>query len=184
VTEELIARIARTLDRKNVPYMVIGGQAVLIYGRARMTADIGITIGLPTGQVTNVLDVCRELELNVRTEDPEAFAAETMVLPAEDEGSKMMFDFIFSLTPYEQQALKRVNKVTLDGYPIRFASCEDIIVHKILAGRAVDIKDVRSILAKQGASLDTDYILKWLNEFEAMPEFAGVTKRFEELIGG
>jgi len=45
--EELLARIASALSRGNLPYMVIGGQAVLLYGEPRLTKDIDITLGIP-----------------------------------------------------------------------------------------------------------------------------------------
>ncbi|MBN2132367.1 MAG: hypothetical protein JW741_22895 [Sedimentisphaerales bacterium] len=36
----LIKRIARQLDASGIAYMIIGGQAVLLYGRARLTREI------------------------------------------------------------------------------------------------------------------------------------------------
>ena len=41
--QKLLKRIARELDRIKIPYMVIGGQAVLIYGEPRLTKDIDIS---------------------------------------------------------------------------------------------------------------------------------------------
>lgn len=38
--EALIARIAAALQVAGVPYMIIGGQAVLLYGTPRMTREI------------------------------------------------------------------------------------------------------------------------------------------------
>jgi len=182
VTEELIAKIARCLDEKEVPYMIIGGQAVLVYGRARMTRDIDLTLGVDSDQVGMICDLCKEADLNIRVDNPEEFSAETKVLPAEDMKSKFLFDFIFSFTPYERQAIERARSIELGGYKVKFATCEDVIVHKMLASRAVDIDDIRSILAKQGDVVNIEYIRKWLSEFEAMPEFAGIVEKFGELI--
>ncbi len=42
----LLATIATALDQASIPYMVIGGQAVLLYGEPRLTEDIDITLGL------------------------------------------------------------------------------------------------------------------------------------------
>lgn len=36
---KLIRRIAEALDQAKIPYMIIGGQAVLLYGRPRLTRD-------------------------------------------------------------------------------------------------------------------------------------------------
>jgi hypothetical protein len=40
VFKELIERIAEALDHSSLPYMIIGGQAVLYYGEPRFTKDI------------------------------------------------------------------------------------------------------------------------------------------------
>ena len=37
--KKLIKKIAKSLDKEGIPYMIIGGQAVLLYGRTRLTRD-------------------------------------------------------------------------------------------------------------------------------------------------
>ncbi len=44
--KELIKNLAVELSRKGIDYMIIGGQAVLIYGEPRLTRDIDITLGV------------------------------------------------------------------------------------------------------------------------------------------
>jgi hypothetical protein len=44
--QKLLKKIANELNTCNIPYMVIGGQAVLIYGEPRLTKDIDITLGI------------------------------------------------------------------------------------------------------------------------------------------
>ncbi len=180
--DELIARIARSLDNEKVPYMSIGGQAVLLYGRPRLTRDIDITLGVDTNRFETAARVCKDSGLEIRPAEPEAFAAETGVLPAQDVASRMRVDFIFSFTPYEQQALRRTRQVDLGGYVVRFASCEDVIVHKMVAGRAIDEEDVKSMLLKNKDSLDCQYIRKWLAEFGKIPEYSEMPGRFEDLL--
>ncbi len=41
--EHLLAKIATALNKAEIPYMVIGGQAVLLYGEPRLTKGIDIT---------------------------------------------------------------------------------------------------------------------------------------------
>ena len=65
--------------------MVIGGQAVQLYGEARMTQDIDITLGIGTEGLARVMDVCRACGLNIRTNAPEELVRDTMVLPAIEE---------------------------------------------------------------------------------------------------
>ena len=49
--EKLIKKIARHLDKDKIPYMIIGGQAVLLYGTPRLTRDIDITLGIDTDKL-------------------------------------------------------------------------------------------------------------------------------------
>jgi len=44
--KKLLKKIANELNIHNIPYMVIGGQAVLLYVEPRLTKDIDITLGI------------------------------------------------------------------------------------------------------------------------------------------
>ena len=98
-------------------------------------------------------------------DNPEEFANELMVIPAIDESIGIKVDFIFSFTPYERQAIARGNKIKLGTVEINFASLEDLIIHKIFAGRARDLEDIKNIILKN-PDFNKEYILKWLREFE------------------
>jgi len=182
VFEKLIKRIAQRLDEDKIPYMIIGGQAVLIYGRPRLTLDIDITLGIDSDDFALVEKVCKKLKLKIMSQNPEAFAKETKVLPAEEPKSKIRVDFIFSFTPYETQAIKRAKRVKINNYAVRFASCEDVIIHKMVAGRAVDEEDIKTILAKNEGSIDFKYILKWLSEFGKIAEHEDILTRWNSLL--
>jgi predicted nucleotidyltransferase len=180
--EKLIKKTARHLDRQKIPYMIIGGQAVLLYGRPRLTRDIDITLGVDTDKFESIEGVCKKLKLRILVENPKDFARDTKVLPAEDPDSKVRIDFIFSFTPYEEQAIKNAKQVLIDDYPVKFASCEDIIIHKMVAGRAIDEEDVKSILAKNKNAIDFEYVNKWLSEFGKIAEHEGISERFNSLL--
>jgi hypothetical protein len=62
---------------------------------------------------------------------------------------------------------------------VRFASPEDVLIHKIVAGRPRDIEDARAILAKS-PPLDRSYLLRWLQEFERTLS-SPLAKQFKEL---
>jgi len=180
--EKLIKKIAQHLDRQNIPYMIIGGQAVLVYGRPRLTRDIDITLGVDTDKFALIEGVCEKLKLKTLVENPQDFARDTKVLPTEEPDSRVRVDFIFSFTPYEAQAIKTAKQVLIDDYPVRFASCEDVIIHKMVAGRAVDEEDVKSILVKNRDIIDFEYIDRWLSEFGKIAEHKGIKARFNTLL--
>jgi len=182
VIEELIAKIARNLDEEKIPYMIIGGQAVLLYGTPRLTRDIDITLGVDTDKFFSIKNLCKSLRLKLLPEDSEGFAKDTKVLPAEETESRIRVDFIFSFTLYEQQAIKRAKEVIMDDYPVKFASREDVIIHKMIAARAVDEEDVKNILIKNKVSIDLEYIRRWLSEFSKLSEHKQILERFDSLL--
>jgi len=163
VFEELIARVARGLDRLGIPYMLIGGQAVLHYGEPRLTKDIDITLGVDIERLGDMLRMASDLGLVVTKEDIEAFAELTRVLPCMDPSTGIRVDFIFSFLEYERQAIARAARKTIGGSQVNVAALEDVIILKIAAGRPRDLEDVLSMLLKN-PKRDDSYIIDWLKQ--------------------
>jgi hypothetical protein len=98
---ELIEKLAQAFDARAIPYMIIGGQAVLLYGEPRLTQDIDVTLGAtPEERLSDVLAAAAEAGCAPLVDDPAAFAAQTMVLPCASQAG-LRIDPIFSSTPYE-----------------------------------------------------------------------------------
>jgi predicted nucleotidyltransferase len=162
---QAIERIVEALDQGGIPYMIIGGQAVLLYGEPRLTRDIDITLGIGPESIDKLIDILASLDLKPLIDDPTEFVRETLVLPCEIPDANIRVDFVFSTSEYERQALNRVNSVSFGNVTVRFAALEDLIIHKIVAGRPRDLEDVKSILRKN-QNVDEDYIRLWLRRFE------------------
>lgn len=143
----LLDRVGAALDRAGIPYMVIGGQAVLLYGEPRLTRDIDITLGVDTDRLDDVLSVVAACGLRALV-DPATFVQETMVLPVRDEASGIRVDLIFSFSEYERDSIRRARRVALGKTTVCFVTAEDLIVHKVVAGRPRDLEDVRGVLLR------------------------------------
>ncbi len=162
--QSLIKKIAETFDKNNIPYIIIGGQALLIHGEPRLTKDIDITLGITPESLPRIIEILNDLSLKVLVDNPEKFVEETWVLPAICPVSKIRVDFIFSNSEFEKNVLKRAINVKIENYPVKFTTVEDLIIYKIIAGRERDIEDVKNLIIKN--SLDIEYIEKWLERFE------------------
>jgi len=195
--EKLIIKIAKILDKYEIPYMIIGGQAVLIYGEPRLTKDIDITIGLDIDLYDILLKVVNEINLTPLVNNFKDFIKDTYVLPTYDKESDFRVDFIFSFSDYdkesdfrvdfifsfsdyEKEALRRVKNVKIEKYLVKFASLEDLIIHKIISGRPRDLEDIKNILIKN-RDFNKNYIKKWLKEFEKILD-ENLLDRFEDLL--
>lgn len=171
--------MALVLEEARIPYMVIGGQAVLLYGEPRLTKDIDVTLGVGLERLAEMLVLVERMQLRPLV-NPETFTRQTMVLPCGDAETGIRVDFIFSFSPYERQAMERIRKVRIGNAHVRFASAEDVIIHKIVAGRPRDLEDVRSILVKN-PDVDLAYVRHWLDKFSgALAE--PFLERFEQTL--
>jgi hypothetical protein len=178
----LLIRIARELTGAGLSYMIIGGQAVLLYGTPRLTRDIDVTLGVSVDEMERVLNAVGAMGLEIIPTDVGAFVERTFVLPAKDSSTGIRVDLIFSFTPYERQAIERARPIFFDDTAVMFASLEDVIIHKIFAGRPRDLEDAAAILVKN-PDFDRDYIQKWLKELDRSMETNEFSSRFAEVRG-
>ena len=162
--QELLVKVASELDKQSIPYMVIGGQAVLLHGEPRFTRDIDITLGIDIDELKKIQHVIQKLNLRPLPQNPESFVQETRALPVIDENTGVRVDFVFTFIPFERQAIQRSQKVAVGGYPVAYVSVEDLVIYKITAGRPVDLEDVGVILRKNKV-YDKAYIVSWLKDF-------------------
>ncbi|MCG6950072.1 MAG: nucleotidyltransferase [Acidobacteria bacterium] len=180
---EILANLADNLNRKNLGYMVIGGQAVLVHGEPRLTKDIDVTVAAGLEKLDLLVEVAEASGLEPLV-DPEEFTTRTMVLPCLHKPSGVRVDFILSFSPYEREAIDRAAEIEVAGSKVRFASAEDLIVHKVLAGRPRDLEDVRSVLLKN-PKLDQRLVSEVLSDLqESLDLGSTLVDRFTGIVNG
>ena len=177
--QKLLEKLALSLEKNGIAYMIIGGQAVLLYGEPRLTKDIDVTIDMKPDDVSDITNVVNDLGYEMLVDSPETFVSKTSVLPCLEPITGIRIDFIFSFSAYEKQALKRVKRVHIGKAQVCFASVEDMVIHKIVAGRPRDIEDVKIMMIKEHI-IDVDYIRRWLEQFDRALSRSFLTC-FEEL---
>lgn len=179
--ERFLAALTAELARVRLPFMLIGGQAVLLHGNPRLTEDIDATLGAEPDRIASLLEACSALGLIAIPRDVPAFVAETFVLPARHPASGFRVDFIFSSTGYERQAIARAESVQIAGAAVPFATAEDLIIHKLFAARPRDLEDVRGVVVRKGDTLDWEYIEKWAQAFAVVPGREGMPALVTEM---
>ncbi len=157
----LLERLAATLDAAAVPYMVIGGQAVVQYGESRLTQDIDLTLGIGIDDWRRGDRLLRTAGLVPRVIDYEKTAENGHILLLRDAALSIPVDVSLSGSPMETSALARVTHHLVGSTQVAFASLEDLLIQKIFAGREHDHVDVRRLLRKQ-KTFDHAYVEEWL----------------------
>jgi hypothetical protein len=94
-----LTKLARGLDRRGIPSMLIDGQAVLLYGEPRLTRDVDVTLGVGPELLPTVLEFAEEAGWRVLTGSPADLVARTLVLPCSEPSSGIRIDLIFPSHP-------------------------------------------------------------------------------------
>ena len=84
-------------------------------------------------------------------------------------------DLLVAGTQYQQEALRRavVDTETIPGAgAVPVLTVEDVIVHKLIAGRYRDLADIEEIL-ESGTPLQADYIERWAQFWEVLDRWHG-----------
>jgi hypothetical protein len=150
--EEALVEVAGILDQNRVPYMLIGGTALILWGHSRSTLDLDITVWATPDTQEALVDLLSRT-LPPRVPDPRKFVAQSRVLPARTRKG-IPVDFIFGLLPFEEEAIKRAVDKNVGSARVKVASVEDLILHKAISTRPRDLEDVRFLVTRHGAGID------------------------------
>jgi hypothetical protein len=145
---EALAALGRALGKLGLRWYLFGAQAALLYGAARLTADIDVTVQLgdrETGPGARAreggLPASRPRRRGLRGKNARSAAASSL--------SGMPVDIVLAGPGIEELFFKRRRRRRIEGVPVHVASPEDLVVMKVLAGRGKDEDDAVAILAAQ-----------------------------------
>ncbi len=158
-----LIKISQLFKKNGIPYMVIGGYAVSIYGEMRLTQDIDITLGVDVDNFDNIIKVISD-DFIIVGEEPKEFANKTNVIIAVDKTNQIRVDIIFSFIPFETEAVNNAQKIKILNNEIKIVSVDDLLVYKLLAGRAKDIDDAKNIYSCNENSINPEKITNILRE--------------------
>lgn len=165
-------------ERLKLNYAVIGGIALQFWGEPRFTHDLDVT-------VQDSLDLPELVRFTTdafgsRVPDPQTFARETRMLLVRV--AQVDVDIAVALKGYEDSLFSRIRTIEVEpGRRLHISSAEDLIIHKVLAGRPQDLADVHSVILRQGKKLDVRYIRRWLGKFSRGLDAPDILDRFRQL---
>jgi hypothetical protein len=148
---------------------VIGGMAVQRWGEPRLTQDVDVTVLVDPGSAERLVDEVLE-RFPGRRVDSRTFALTYRVLLVRA-ANGVAIDLALGSTGFESESVERSTPWEVEpGCPIRTCSAEDLIVHKLIAGRPRDLADIDGIVMRQFARLDLERIRTWIAGFAGLKE--------------
>ena len=163
-------------------FCFIGGLAVQRWGQPRMTADVDLTVITGFGTEEPYVDALLA-KLRARIADAREFALRhrTLLVAA---SNGVHVDIALGAMPFEERTVERASAFEIsDTDSVTTCSAEDLIVHKVFAGRDKDWLDVQSIVTRQGRSLDAQLIWTELLPLLELRDDSTSEPRLRKLLG-
>lgn len=162
-----------------LPYAVIGGMAVQWWGEPRTTQDVDLTIVAPLDRPSSVIIQQILDRFPARIENALEFARRSRVILI-TVSSGCPVDISMGLPGYEDEVMRRAVEFDLEpGKAVRVCAAEDLIIHKAIAGRPQDVRDIEGIVYRQRDALGVAIIRRWLQAFAELLDDPEIVERFE-----
>jgi hypothetical protein len=178
----ILGAIADTFRRAGLRWYVFGAQAVIVYGRPRLTADLDITVLADLDHVPHLVESLAPAGLVLQPIATDDFVRRTRVLPFVHESTGIPVDIVLAGPGLEQEFAANAREIDLGGVSVPVISPEDLIVTKILVGRPKDLDDVDGILRAQPRSMDLQRSRRFLAMLEEALTRDDLLLRLDEAV--
>jgi hypothetical protein len=172
--------IMQSLRSMDIPVAVIGGLAMSAWKYTRTTHDVDLLVGIDSRQSGKILNQLQALGIRPKHSPPVISLGRLNIIQLQyeppDSFMEVQIDMLLAETDYLRTALDRRISATLPDVPVEIdvLTCEDLILHKLLAGRIIDRVDVVSLLRLNYPSLDLKYLTGWIKRQNLSKEFSSI----------
>ena len=170
---QTLGRIWSELELRGVAATLVGGLALPIWNYPRSTQDIDLLLAV--GDDQQLLSICQALDCRPRRQPAIVELGSVRVLQAEycppGEYVEIDVDFLIGQSDFHQSLANRAIAIDYAGLEtrIRVATCEDLILLKMQAGRLIDLADCQRLL-ELNPDLDRDYLKLWTGKLNLTSE--------------
>lgn len=177
---DVFQSVLKILETHQLPYMIVGSVASIVYGEPRMTKDMDLVIDLPLESANRFETFFPEDQFYV---PPREVLHDEIVQRGQfnliHPSSGLKIDVIVKKNgDHAREEFSRKRKMPLfPGFEAWIASPEDIILKKLdyyrEGGSEKHLTDIRGILAN--SSIDRDYLELWLKKLGLTEQFSKVS---------
>jgi hypothetical protein len=159
----------------------IGGIAVQRWGKPRVTMDVDLTLLTGFGGEEKFIDSFLRAFPGRQPNSAKAALTSRVVLAKSSNGTEV--DMSLGGLPFEEASVGRATRWSFrPGASITTCSAEDLIVHKVFAGRGIDWTDVERVLIRRLPKLNLRQIRDDLLPLLELKEDEETYPKFEKLL--
>ena len=155
----------QTLEAAGARQALMGGLALASWKHVRATRDVDLLVEVPHDDLDRLLATLRAADIRPRRRPEVTQLGKLRLIQCiyEPPGALMDLnvDLLLAECAYQRQALDRRVSERLAGLNLFILACEDLILHKLLAGRMIDRADCVALVRLQRGHLDWKYLNHW-----------------------
>jgi len=156
---DALLAIHDVLEANEIGHALCGGIAANLYRKeVRATVDVDICIAV---SAAHLIELTHCFEAEGWQAHPYWREWDLVRL---DKANLPRVDCLIASTLYEKEAVARAAPASIEGRKVPVLRAEDLIVFKLVAGRARDYEAVAAIINTQGDKLDESFIVETLTE--------------------
>jgi len=179
---ELLAELRHVLNVMRVPWYLFGAQAAILYGVARLTADVDITVDLGSRSTREFVGELGRAGFELRVPDVDAFVDSTRVLPLVHARTRIPVDAVLAGPGLEELFFAAAEERAIGDVRVPVAAAEDVITMKVLAGRAKDLDDALAIVRALGKEIDLERTRATLGRLEAVLDRRDLVAELDRVV--
>ena len=155
----------KALEPLQLSMAIVGGLALAAWKYVRATHDIDLLVGIAESQNEDLIECLNAAGFRCTRTPPVLPLGSMQILQLEFEPEDALMavqvDLLLVDTDYHHEALRRRVALEMPGHgeALFVLSCEDLIIHKLLAGRIIDRADAAALVRANRDGLDIDYLL-------------------------
>jgi hypothetical protein len=155
----------QALEAFGQPFALIGGLAVVLRARARLTRDVDFLVSVPAGRLDDLLSCAGRAGLSWDEAEVRKFSPGGLLRfrspPDAQAGLGVSIDVLFADDAFSACVLRRATRVSVGEASIPVATVEDLVLMKLDANRPRDLDDVLALVDAHRDTLDLDYLRSW-----------------------
>lgn len=170
----------RALEPLGKPMAVMGGLALAAWKCVRATRDVDLLVGVSSQDLPQILPPLQAVGMRpkgcrsaIRLGDLEVFQ---LLYEPPETFVDLQIDLLLGDSSYHQEALRRRIPMQLSGLDVTLdvLACEDLLLHKLLAGRIIDRVDAAALIRANLAALDRPYLNQWAQQLKLVADLDAV----------
>ena len=169
-----LEKVIYFLHHHRIPYLLIGGMALSLWGRPRTTLDLDFMIQMDEENFGNIKRLFQKEKIRL---DQKWMKWNPLL-----KGTRLRFrtgqvsvDLMRPRDGQDRQAFRRKRRRKLGNQFCFVVSPEDFVLQKLKVGRPRDFEDALSVLERMRGKLNEAYLRRWARKLGIGGELSYVT---------